>query len=75
MPFGILVVHRILAIQVRQSEFVIYSTAPVLQGGVFVALMLSGHVPCAITLSDPIGDELSKIVIVCMIGSLQSYGP
>jgi hypothetical protein len=49
MPFGILVVHRILAIQVRQSEFVIYSTAPVLRGGAFVALM-SSHVPCAITL-------------------------
>jgi multidrug efflux pump subunit AcrB len=44
MPFGILVVYRILAIQVRQSEFVIYSTAPVLRGGAFVALM-SSHVP------------------------------
>src|SRR6478735_8972869 len=44
MPFGILVVHRILAIQVRQSEFVIYSTAPVLRGGAFVALM-SSHAP------------------------------
>jgi multidrug efflux pump subunit AcrB len=44
MPFGILVVYRILAIQVRQSEFVIYSTAPVLRAGAFVALM-SSHVP------------------------------